>query len=165
LEKIEKLSDSSIKEIERFKGLYPNRNSAVLMVLHVVHQQFGFLDREALREAAEIMELPYIDFQQAASFYTLFPNKPMGKYHIQVCRTLACHLRGAEELTALLKKILGIGIGEVTNDGLFSLSEVECLGSCGTAPVMQINEIYYENLTRARVDEILDDLRKKARNG
>ncbi len=165
MEKTGKLSDSSIKEIQRLKGLYPRRNSAILMVLHAVHRQFGYLDRVALKEASEIMELPYIDFEQAASFYTLFPNKPVGKYHIQVCRTLSCQLRGAEELTAMLKEKLGIGIGGVTEDGLFSLAEVECLGSCGTAPMMQINETYYENLTRERVNQILDELRKKAQHG
>jgi NADH-quinone oxidoreductase subunit E len=161
----EKLSNSSIKEIERLKGLYPQRKSAILMVLHAVNNQFGYLDNEALKEAASIMELPYIDFEQAASFYTLFPNKPMGKYHIQVCRTLSCQLRGAEGLVDMLKEKLGIGIGGVTEDGLFSLTEVECLGSCGTAPMMQINEDYYENLTRARIEEILGDLRKKAQHG
>jgi NADH-quinone oxidoreductase subunit E len=147
----EKLSNSSIKEIERLTGLYPQRKSAILMVLHAVNNQFGYLDKEALKEAASIMELPYIDFEQAASFYTLFPNKPMGKYHIQVCRTLSCQLRGAEGLVDMLKQKLEIGIGGVTEDGLFSLTEVECLGSCGTAPMMQINEDYYENLTRARI--------------
>lgn len=161
----EKLSNSSIKEIERLTGLYPQRKSAILMVLHAVNNQFGYLDKEALKEAASIMELPYIDFEQAASFYTLFPNKPMGKYHIQVCRTLSCQLRGAEGLVDMLKEKLGIGIGGVTEDGLFSLTEVECLGSCGTAPMMQINEDYYENLTRARIEEILGDLRKKAQHG
>jgi NADH-quinone oxidoreductase subunit E len=160
-----KLSDSSIKEIERLKGLYPQRKSAILMVLHAVYNQFGYLDKEALKEAASIIELPYIDFEQAASFYTLFPGKPVGKHHIQVCRTLACQLRGAEGLLEMLKEKLGIGIGGVTKDGIFSLTEVECLGSCGTAPMMQINEDYYENLTRARVDEILSDLRKKAQHG
>lgn len=158
------LSENSIKEINRLKGLYPQRNSAVLMALHVVSDQFGYLNKEALKETAAIMELPYIDFEQAASFYTLFSNKPVGKYHIQVCRTLACHLRGAEELVSILKEKLGIGIGEVTEDGMFSLTEVECLGSCGTAPVMQINDTYYENLTRQRVDQILDDLRKSAQH-
>jgi NADH-quinone oxidoreductase E subunit len=162
LDKFEMLTDSSMTEIKRLKGLYPQRNSAILMALHVIHRQFGYLDSLALREAAEIMELPYIDFQQAASFYTLFPNKVVGKYHIQVCRTLSCQLRGAEGLSSLLMQKLGIKMGEVTPDGLFSLTEVECLGSCGTAPVMQINETYYENLTQARVDEILNDLREKA---
>jgi NADH-quinone oxidoreductase E subunit len=165
LEKIAKLSDSSIKEIKRLKGLYPRRNSAILMVLHAIHRQYGYLDRVALKEASEIMELPYIDFEQAASFYTLFPNKLVGKYHIQICRTISCQLRGAEELAAILKEKLGIGIGGVTKDGLFSLVEVECLGSCGTAPMMQINETYYENLTRERVNQILDELRNKAQHG
>jgi NADH-quinone oxidoreductase E subunit len=137
----------------------------MLMILHVVSDQFGYLDREALKEAAAIMELPYIDFEQAGSFYTLFSAKPVGKYHIQVCRTLACQLRGAEELTSILKEKLGIGIGGTTADGLFSLTEVECLGSCCTAPMMQINDTYYENLTRQKVDEILNDLKKNANNG
>jgi len=132
------------------------------MVLHVIYGQYGYINREAMAEASELMELPLIDFEQAASFYTLFPNKPVGKYHIQVCRTLSCHLRGAEQLVSMLKEMLGIGIGEITSDGLFSLAEVECLGSCGSAPMMQINDTYYENLTRSKVKHILDELKAKA---
>ncbi len=165
MEPLKTLSEISIREIKHLKKLYPQRKSAVLMVMHVVSAQFGYLNRDALKEAAAIMELPYIDFEQAASFYTLFNNKPVGKFHIQVCRTLACHLRGAEELKSMLKEKLGIGDGGLTEDGAFSLAEVECLGACGTAPVMQINDTYYENLTRQKVDQILDDLRKKAQNG
>jgi NADH-quinone oxidoreductase E subunit len=132
------------------------------MVLHVIFDQFGYIDKEAMTEAAELMDLPLIDFEQAASFYTLFPNRPMGKYHIQVCRTLSCQLRGGQELIRMLQDRLGIETGEITPDGLFSLVEVECLGSCGTAPMMQINESYYENLTEAKVDQILARLRKRA---
>ncbi len=161
----EHLSDKSTTEILRLKGAYPQRKSAILMVLHVIFDQYGFIDRAALAEAAALMELPLIDFEQAASFYTLFPSRPVGKYHIQVCRTISCHLRGAQQLVDMLKEHLGIGIGEITSDGLFSLVEVECLGSCGTAPMMQINDAYYENLTRARVVEILDELRAKTPNG
>ncbi len=160
-----RLTRETIDKITRLKGLYPQRKSAVLMVLHAIYDQYGYIDKDALRDAADLIELPVIDFEQAASFYTLFPNRPVGKYHIQVCRTLSCQLRGAEQLVAMLREKLGIKIGEVTPDGLFSLVEVECLGSCGTAPMMQINDAYYENLTRARVDEILDDLRRKASNG
>jgi NADH-quinone oxidoreductase E subunit len=159
------LREESAREITRLRDRYPVRKSAILMVLHVVYNQFGYLDRAAIREAADLMELPVIDFEQAASFYTMFPPRKVGKYHIQVCRTLSCMLRGSEELVEFLKEKLGIGMGEVTADGLFSLAEVECLGSCGTAPVMQINDIYYENLTRARVEKILSDLRKEARSG
>lgn len=156
------LSDNSSREILRLKEAYPYRKSAVLMVLHVIYGQYGYINREAMAEASELMELPLIDFEQAASFYTLFPNKPVGKYHIQVCRTLSCHLRGAEQLVSMLKEMLGIGIGEITSDGLFSLAEVECLGSCGSAPMMQINDTYYENLTRSKVKHILDELKAKA---
>lgn len=159
------LSEDSIKEIRRLKELYPKRKSAVLMVLHVIYDQFGYVDTDAMKEAAELMELPLIDFEQANSFYTFFPKKQVGKYHIQVCRTLSCQLRGAEELVSFLKEKLRIGLGGVTDDKVFSLAEVECLGSCGTAPMMQINDTYYENLTRARVERILNDLRKKAQNG
>jgi NADH-quinone oxidoreductase subunit E len=159
------LSDKSRAEIVRLKGLYPQRKSAILMVLHVIYNQFGYINRDALNEAAKIMELPLIDFEQSASFYTLFPGHQVGKFHIQVCRTLSCQLRGAELLVDMLKETLGIGLGQVTSDGLFSLAEVECLGSCGTAPMMQINEDYYENLTRDRVKQILSELRDKARNG
>lgn len=159
------LSEKSVKEIKRLKSLYPIRKSAVLMVLHVIYDQFGFIDPEAVKEAADITRIPMIDFEQAASFYTLFPRKEAGKYHIQVCRTLSCELRGSEELAEFLKEKLHIDMGGVTDDRLFSLTEVECLGSCGTAPVMQVNEKYYENLNRAKVEKILDDLRKQAKNG
>jgi NADH-quinone oxidoreductase E subunit len=159
------LNEESVRKIRGLRDRYPMKKSAVLMVLHVVNNQFGYLDRAAVKEAADIMGLPLMDFQQAASFYTMFPAKKVGRYNIQVCRTLSCMLRGSEELVEFLKEKLGIEPGEVTADGLFSLTEVECLGSCGTAPMMQINETYYENLTRARVEKILDDLRKEARSG
>jgi NADH-quinone oxidoreductase E subunit len=159
------LNHSSIKEIKRLKSLYPEPKSAVLMVLHVIYDQYGYIDSAAVREAAAIMELPAMDFEQAASFYTMFPPKKVGRYHIQVCRTISCMLRGSEELLEFLKEKLNIESGGVTEDGLFSLTEVECLGSCGTSPVMQINNTYYENLTRARVEKILEDLRNEARNG
>ncbi len=158
------LSERSIKEIRRLKDLYPELKSAVLMVLHVVYDQYGYIDSRAVREAAGIMELPVMDFEQPASFYTMFPPKKVGRYHIQVCRTISCMLRGSEELVEFLKEKLDIEIGGVTEDGLFSLTEVECLGSCGTSPVMQINDTYYENLTRAGVEKILEDLRNKAKN-
>lgn len=156
------LSESSVKELNRLRDLYPERKSIVLMVLHVIHDQFGFLKPGAIDEAAEIVGIPPMDFHQAGSFYTFFPREKVGKYHIQVCRTLSCYLRGSEELVEYLIEKLKIKMGGVTEDGLFSLTEVECLGSCGTGPMMQINDTYYENLNKARVDNILDELRKKA---
>lgn len=159
-----RLSEKSIRELKRLKGLYPFRKSTVLMVLHVIYDQFGYINSDAVTEAAGIMAIPVIDFEQAASFYTMFPGKKVGRYHIQVCRTLSCELRGSEELVKFLNEKLRIGMGDTSDDGLFSLTEVECLGSCGTAPVMQINDKYYENLNRVKVEKILDDLRKRAKD-
>lgn len=159
-----KLSEKSIRELKKLKDMYPVRKSAVLMVLHVVFEQYGYIDHEAVRQAADIMGIPTIDFEQAASFYTLFPGKKVGKYHIQVCRTLSCELRGSRELVEFLIEKLNIKMGGVTEDGIFSLTEVECLGSCGTAPMMQINDQYYENLDRDKTEKILEELRNKAKN-
>ncbi len=159
------LSEKSIKELNRLKGLYPSRRSAVLMALHVVYDQFGFVGSEALGAAAEILEIPVMELQEAASFYTMFPRRKAGKYHIQVCRTLSCELRGSEELMRFLMEKLKVEMGGVTADGVFSLTEVECLGSCGTGPMMQINDKYYENLNRAKTEKILKELRERAKIG
>jgi NADH-quinone oxidoreductase E subunit len=150
------------ESIERLKGLeheYPFKQSVVLSVLHVIYDQFGYLDNAAIEEAAEYMKIPEVYFEEAASFYTMFPLKPRGKYLIQVCQNICCTLMGAEELVDYLKEKLGIDVGETTEDNMFSLVVVECLGACAAAPVMQINDIYYEYLTRAKVDEILETLR------
>ncbi len=150
------------ESIERLKGLeheYPFKQSVVLSVLHVIYDQFGYLDNAAIEEAAEYMKIPEVYFEEAASFYTMFPLKPRGKYLIQVCQNICCTLMGAEELVDYLKEKLGIDVGETTEDNMFSLVVVECLGACAAAPVMQINDIYYEYLTRAKVDEILEILR------
>ena len=161
----ELLSQESVNEIRRLKDLYPYKKSAVLMALHVIHGQFGYLDKPAMDEAARLLEVAPVDVEQAASFYTMFPDRKVGRYHIQVCRTLSCSLMGAEELVKYLGKKLEIRVGEVTPDGLFSLTEVECLGSCGTAPMMQVNDVYYEELTPEKVEKILFDLRQEAQNG
>jgi len=110
---------------------------------------------------AELLDLSEIEVAETVSFYTYFPKEGVGKYHIQVCTNLSCMLLGAEELVHYLEEKLKIKAGETTPDGLFTLSTVECLGSCGTAPVMQINQTYYENLNKAKVDQILEDLRKE----
>ena len=154
-------SAESLARLEKLKDAFPERKSVVLPVLHVIYDQFGHIDMQALKKAAEYMELPYVYFEEAASFYTMFPDKPVGKYYIHVCRNLSCTLMGSEQLLDYLKEKLGIDEGETTDDGLFTLGTVECLGACGGAPVMQVNDDYYENLTRAKIDEILTDLRNK----
>jgi len=127
----------------------------------VVLEEIGFYNRDILKQVAGLLDLSEMEVAEVVSFYTYFPKQGVGKYHIQVCSNVSCMLLGAEQLLSYLEEKLKIKVGETTPDGLFTLSEVECLGSCGTAPVMQINQTYYENLTRVKVDRIIKDLRKQ----
>ena len=131
----------------------------MLPVLYLAQLEFGQLDAEAVEYVAKIMGQSPARVQGVVSFYTMFNTQRIGRHHIQVCRTLSCALGGAEKITAFLKKKLGIEPGQTTADGRFTLSEVECLASCGTAPMMQINDDYYENLTEDKVTEILEKLK------
>jgi NADH-quinone oxidoreductase subunit E len=139
--------------------------SAILPALTVAYRQIGHLDEQIYHEIADIIEIPYIEIAEAASFYTMFPKEPVGKYLIQVCHNISCALLGADSLIGYLENKLGIKKGETTDDNLFTLISVECLGSCASAPMMQINENYYEFLTREKVDRILDELRKEVKHG
>lgn len=156
------LSEKSKLRIGKLANSFPQAKSIVLPILHIINDQFGFLNIDALKEAAELSGVEGIFFEEAANFYTMFPQKPVGKYLIQVCHNISCTLLGAESLLEYLKENLKIDVGGTTADRQFSLVAVECLGSCGMAPVMQINDTYYENLTKAVVDEILEKLRNKA---
>lgn len=129
-----------------------------MVALHIAQGEEGYITEEAMREVADILDMPPVEIHEVAAFYTMYNKKPIGRYHIQVCRNLSCSLLGAEHLIDYLERILNIKVGGITTDGMFTLSTVECLGSCGTAPVMQINEDYYENLTEERIEEILNKL-------
>jgi NADH-quinone oxidoreductase subunit E len=131
----------------------------MLPVLYLAQQEFGHLGPEAIEYVANLMDQPPARVHGVVSFYTMYNMKPIGRHHIQVCRTLPCALRGAEKVTELLKQKLGIEPGQTTADGRFTLSEVECLASCGTAPMMQINDNYYENLTEEKINEILESMK------
>ncbi len=147
------------KEFEELLTHYPNKRAAMLPVLWLAQKQFGWISQKVMEYVAGLLEIPAVKVYEVVTFYTMFHRKPMGQYHIQLCRTLSCELCGKGEILNHLKKKLGIGIGETTSDGKFSLTEVECLGSCGTAPMMQLNEDYFENLNPKKVDEILDGLK------
>ena len=159
------LSDKSIAEIKEKMVRYPRRKSAILPALTVAYNQLGHLDEEIYKEISEVIEIPEGEIAEAASFYTMFPKAPTGRYLIQVCHNISCALLGADGLVDYLEQKLGIKKGETTSDKMFTLISVECLGSCATAPMMQIGDRYYENLTKEKVDSILDELRKKAEDG
>lgn len=145
-------------EIDRHLAKYPVMRSAILPLMFIVQRERGYLDPPGVSYLAKRLNLRITDIWEVATFYSMIHLKPIGKYHIQVCKTLSCKLLGADKITQLCVKKLGIKVGETTADGRFSLSEVECLGSCGTAPMFQVNFDYHENLTPEKVDQILDGL-------
>ena len=126
---------------------------------HVVEEE-GYVSQGAIREIASILDLTPPQVFETVTFYTMLHLKPIGKYHIQVCRSLMCALVGADNLIEWLQKHLSISVGQTTLDKMFTLSAVECLGSCGTGPMMQINDDYYERLTEDKVGKILADLKQ-----
>ncbi|MCP4683970.1 MAG: NADH-quinone oxidoreductase subunit NuoE [bacterium] len=156
------LSEQSIARMKEVVTKYPSRKSAVLPALTIAYRQIGHLDDDIYNEISEAIEIPAVEVAEAATFYTMFPKQPRGKYLIQVCHNISCALLGADGLITYLEQKLGIVKGETTPDNLFTLISVECLGSCATAPMMQINNDYYENLTRESVDRILKELTEQA---
>ena len=152
-------SPETLKKFEETLARYPKKEAALLPVLYLAQQEFGCLSPEAIEYVATLMEQAPARVQGVVSFYTMFNTKPIGRHHIQVCRTLSCALGGAGRITAFIRRKLGIDIGQTTTDGRFTLSEVECLASCGTAPMMQINDAYYENLNEETTEKILDSLK------
>jgi NADH-quinone oxidoreductase subunit E len=152
-------SPETLKKFQATVARYPKKEAAMLPVLYLAQQEFGHLGPEAIEYVAQLMDQAPARVYGVVSFYTMYNMKPIGRHHIQVCRTLPCALRGAEQVTSLLRKKLGIECGQTTADGRFTLSEVECLASCGTAPMMQINDDYYENLTEEKISEILDGMK------
>src|SRR4249919_629450 len=131
----------------------------MLPVLYLAQREFGHLGPEAIEYVAKLMDQAPVRVLGVVTFYTMYNMKPIGRHHIQVCRTLPCALRGAEQVTLYLKQKLGIELGQTTPDGRFTLSEVECLASCGTAPMMQVNDDYYENLTEEKITELLESMK------
>jgi NADH-quinone oxidoreductase subunit E len=156
------LTAASMAAIREKMAQYPSRKSAILPALTIAFWQVGHLNEDIYREISKIIDIPIVEIAEAASFYTMFPKEPVGKYLIQVCHNISCALLGADSLVEYLENKLGVKKGETTPDNLFTLITVECLGSCSSAPMMQINDKYYENLTRDKVDKILEELRKQA---
>ncbi|MFN8602939.1 MAG: NAD(P)H-dependent oxidoreductase subunit E [Candidatus Binatia bacterium] len=146
---------------------YPEKRAVLLTALHFIQAEHdGWIPPGASKEIAELLEIHQIDVEEVISFYSLFHSEPVGKFHIQVCANLSCCLQGARPLVRAFEEKLDIRSGEVTDDGVFSIAEVECLGSCGTAPMLQVNnEPFLENLKPEDVPGILDKLRSRLAEG
>ncbi|HKR10865.1 MAG TPA: NADH-quinone oxidoreductase subunit NuoE [Pyrinomonadaceae bacterium] len=145
-------------EIDRHLAKYPVPRSAILPLMFIVQRERGYLDPPGVLYLANRLALRVTDIWEVATFYSMIHTSAIGKYHIQVCKTLSCNIMGAPKITEYCSQKLGVKVGETTADGRFTLWEVECLGSCGTAPMMQINFDYHENLTPEKIDQVLDAL-------
>ncbi|MGE5608633.1 MAG: NADH-quinone oxidoreductase subunit NuoE [Bacillota bacterium] len=153
------LTDAMKKELaEKYFPRYPTKRAVLLPALHMVQHAYNWIPMQAIQEVAEFLEIAPAEALDTASFYEEYWLKPKGKYLIQVCRSLTCEICGSRRLTERIKQKLHVEVGETTADGKFTLVELECLGSCGTAPVMLVNEVLFENLTPESLDPILDNL-------
>jgi NADH-quinone oxidoreductase E subunit len=150
-----KFTSENLDRIERETKKYPVRKPAVMAALYIGQEQNGYISLEVIKEVAEVLGMTTEEVLGVVTFYTMYHQKQMGKYHIQVCTNVSCMLRGGYEIWKQVKDKFGIDHMEVTADQKFSLEEVECMGSCGTAPMIAINEDYYENLSKEKVEEIL----------
>lgn len=148
--------------MDKFKSVvnkYPEKGAALLPTLWLAQQEFSAITPEVEEYVAGLVGVSPVRVQEVRSFYTMYTPKPLGKYHLQLCTNISCSLLGAEDILGHLKNKLGINAGETTADGKFTLSTVECLGHCGTAPVIQINDDFHENLTGESLDKILGSLK------
>lgn len=153
------LTEEMKKHLEqKYLPRYATKRAVVLPALHYIQHTYNYIPTQAIQELAEFLELAPAEVLDTASFYEEFWLKPKGKYVVSVCRSLACEICGSKQLTAHLKKRLGVDLMQTTQDGKFTLLELECLGSCGTAPVVGINEVLLENVTVENLDKALDAL-------
>ena len=154
-------TEENLGKIENLLKKYPTKRAAVMPVLYLAQEQNGWISQEVMVAVAKILDMTTEDVLGVVTFYTMYHQKPVGKYHLQVCTNVSCMLRGAQDIYNHVKAKLTIDNGGVTGDKMFSLEEVECMGSCGTAPMIAINEDYFENLDKQKLDQILESLKNK----
>src|SRR5215510_9312652 len=160
-----KFSDTTLKEVQRIISFYPEgkQKSAVIPVLHLAQKEFGgWLSTETMDYVASLLNMLPIEVYEVATFYSMYNLKPVGKFMFEVCQTGPCMLNGSDEIVKYIYDKLGIRPGETSDDGLFSLKVVECLGACGYAPMMQMGKTFREHLTKEKVDAIINECRNNA---
>ena len=155
---VAEFSPEVVEEMRSHLTKYPadRTRSALIPLLFVIQRERGWIDNPGVNFLAKFLNLEVTDVWETATFYTMFNMRPIGRHHIQICKTLSCKIMGEPDITDHICSKLGVHPGETTEDGKFTVTMVECLGSCGTAPMMQIGFDYYENLTKESVDKILD---------
>lgn len=152
------LSRKFYDEMKKLEPRYPTKVALLLPALHAAQAEYGWLPPELLEEVGEYIGIHAAQVREVASFYTMYNLKPVGKYHLKICTNVACALRGADGLVDHCRRKFGIELGETTRDRKFTLHEEECLGACGTAPAMMLNDDYHESLSVQKLDQLLDGL-------
>jgi NADH-quinone oxidoreductase subunit E len=153
------LSEKNLQRIEELKKRYPNPQPVVLEALWMWQEEHGWISEEGMKYVADKLGLPDQHVFGVVTFYTMFNRKPVGKHKIEVCTNISCMLRNSDKIVRHIEDSLNVKVGETTADKKFTLVEAECLGSCGTAPMMQVGDEYYENLDETKVDRVIDSLK------
>lgn len=154
-----KFTEENILRIGAARKKYPTALAAVMDTIYIAQEQNGYISNEVMEEIADVLGIDKVNVLSVVTFYTMYHTKPMGKYHIQVCTNVSCMLRGAYEIWDGVKGKLGLDHMQVSTDSKYSLEEVECMGACGYAPMIAVNEDYFDNLNKEKVFEILDSLK------
>ena len=155
-------SEEAMREYQEILRHYPEKRAAVIPVLTLAQREFGWISQEVAEYVGNLMDYPASDMKSVSSFYVLLRQKPVGKYHLEICRNISCWLKGATACMTEAKRLLGVEAQEVTPDGLFSWDFTECLASCDTAVAMQVGDRYIENLTPEKIGEVIEQLRAEA---
>jgi NADH-quinone oxidoreductase subunit E len=151
-------SEAARQQAQTYMGLYPKKEAALLPILHLAQKEFGYIDDAAELAIAELMEISPISVREVSNFYFMYHHRPIGKYHFQVCHNISCSIMGAETILENLQKRWGIGDGQCTTDGFYSVERVECLACCDRGPALLINQTLHTNLTVEKLDEIIKTL-------
>jgi len=152
------LNEENLKRVEELRKRYPTSQALVLPVLWIIQEQEGYISEDSMKYVAALLHIPFGHILGVVTFYTMLQKKKTGQYHIEVCTNVSCMLRGSGKIFEHIQQRLGITVGETSPDKKWTLSEAECLGSCGTAPILAIGDEYYENLTLEKIDKLIDNL-------
>jgi NADH-quinone oxidoreductase subunit E len=158
-QRIDMLNVENQKKVEELRKRYPTSQALLLPVLWIVQEQEGYISEDSMKYVAALLHIPFGHILGVVSFYTMLQEKKIGKHHIEVCTNVSCMLRGSGKILEHIEQRLGISVGETSPDKKWTLSEAECMGSCGTAPMLAIGDEYYENLTLEKIDKLINNLK------